>query len=72
MWKNYLVTALRNLRKHRGHSLINILGLAVGMAASLLIFLYVQRELSYDMFHAKADRIHRVLLLDKSMGVGLC
>ncbi|MFA9452632.1 MAG: ABC transporter permease, partial [Candidatus Aminicenantaceae bacterium] len=69
MWKNYLVTAIRNLSKHRGHSLINILGLAVGMAASLLIFLYVQRELSYDMFHAKADRIHRVLLLDKSMGV---
>ncbi len=69
MWKNYLVTALRNLRKHRGHSLINILGLAVGMAASLLIFLYVQRELSYDMFHEKAERIHRVLLLDKSMGV---
>ncbi len=69
MWKNYLVTALRNLGKHRGHSLINVLGLAVGMAASLLIFLYVQRELSYDMFHTKADRIHRVLLLDKSMGV---
>jgi len=69
MWKNYLMTAWRNLRKHRGHSLINILGLAVGMAASLLIFLYVHRELSYDRFHGKADRIHRVLLLDKSMGV---
>lgn len=69
MWKNYLVTALRNLRKHKGHSLINILGLAVGMAASLLIFLYVQRELNYDMFHSNAGRIHRVLLLDKSMGV---
>ena len=69
MWKNYLITAVRNLKKHKGHSLINILGLAIGMAASLLIFLYVQRELSYDRFHAKADRIHRVLLLDKSMGV---
>ncbi len=69
MWKNYLMTAWRNLRKHRGHSLINILGLAVGMAASLLIFLYVHRELSYDRFHGKAGRIHRVLLLDKSMGV---
>jgi putative ABC transport system permease protein len=69
MWKNYLVTAVRNLRKHRVFSFINILGLAVGMAASLLIFLYVQRELSYDMFHENADRVHRVLLLDKSMGV---
>ena len=69
MWKNYLVTTIRNLKKHKGHSLINILGLAIGMAASLLIFLYVQRELSYDRFHTKADRIHRVLLLDKSMGV---
>jgi len=69
MWKNYLISTLRNLRKYKGHSLINILGLAVGMAASLLIFLYVQHELSFDMFHEKAGRIQRVLLLDKSMGV---
>ncbi len=69
MWKNYLITAIRNLRKHKGHTLINILGLAMGMAASLVIFLYVQRELSFDQFHAKADRIQRVLLLDKSLGV---
>ena len=69
MWKNYLITAIRNLKKHKGHSLINIMRLAIGMAVSLLIFLYVQNELSYDMFHSKADRIQRVLLLDKSMGV---
>jgi putative ABC transport system permease protein len=69
MWKNYLLTAIRNLKKYKGHSLINIMGLAIGMAASLLIFLYVHHELSYDMFHSKADRIQRVLLLDKSMGV---
>ncbi|MFC2160104.1 ABC transporter permease [Acidobacteriota bacterium] len=69
MWKNYLITAIRNLKKHKGHSLINIMGLAIGMSASLLIFLYVNNELSYDMFHSKADRIQRVLLLDKSMGV---
>jgi len=69
MWKNYLITAIRNLKKHKGHSLINIMGLAIGMAVSLLIFLYVHNELSYDMFHSKADRIQRVLLLDKSMGV---
>ena len=41
MWKNYLVTAIRNLKKHKGHSLINIMGLAIGMAVSLLIFLQV-------------------------------
>lgn len=69
MWKNYLVTAIRNLRKNKGHTVINILGLAIGMAASLLIFLYVQREMSFDKFHTKAERIHRVLLLDKSLGV---
>ncbi|MGB2907990.1 MAG: ABC transporter permease, partial [Candidatus Aminicenantaceae bacterium] len=69
MWKNYLLTAIRNLKKYKGHSIINILGLAIGMAVSLLIFLYVHNELSYDMFHSKADRIQRVLLLDKSMGV---
>ncbi len=69
MWKNYFITAIRNLKKHKGHSLINIMGLAIGMAVSLLIFLYVNNELSYDMFHSKADRIQRVLLLDKSMGV---
>jgi len=69
MWKNYLVTTIRNLRKFKGHTLINVLGLAVGMAASLLIFLYVHRELSFDQFHSKADRIQRVLLLDKNLGV---
>lgn len=66
---NYLKVILRNLKKHKGYSFINICGLAVGMTASLLIFLYVQKELSYDGFHAKADRIHRALLLDKSLGV---
>jgi putative ABC transport system permease protein len=69
MLKNYLVTAIRNLRKYKGYTLINVMGLAIGMAASLLIFLYVHRELSYDQFHSKADRIQRVLLLDKNLGV---
>jgi putative ABC transport system permease protein len=68
MINNYLKTALRNIKRHKGYSLINIMGLAVGMAASLLIFLYLQRELSYDMFHRNVDRIQRVLLLDKNLG----
>src|SRR5580658_6166820 len=61
MLMNYLKTAFRNLWKRRAFSLINILGLAVGMTASFLIFLYVRFELSYDSFHSKADRIYRLV-----------
>ena len=61
MLLNYLKTAFRNLWKRRAFSLINILGLAVGMTASFLIFLYVRFELSYDSFHSKADRIYRLV-----------
>jgi putative ABC transport system permease protein len=61
MLKNYLTIALRNLWKRRGFSLINILGLTVGLTACFLIFLYVRFECSYDAFHANADRIYRVV-----------
>ncbi len=61
MFKNYLLTAWRNLNKNRGYSLLNILGLAVGMAVFVLIFLYVQYELSFDRWHEHADRIFRVV-----------
>jgi putative ABC transport system permease protein len=60
MIKNYLMVTLRNLRKHKGYSLINITGLAIGMACSILIFLWVRDELSFDRFHANAARIDRV------------
>ena len=60
MLKNYLKIALRNLWKHKVFSFINITGLAVGMTACFLIFLYVHFELSYDSFHSKADRIYRL------------
>ena len=60
MLKNYFTTGLRNLRKHKGYALLNIAGLAVGMAACILMLLYVQDERSYDRFHEKADRIYRV------------
>jgi putative ABC transport system permease protein len=60
MWGNYLKTALRSLSKHKGYSLINILGLAIGMATCLLIILYVNHELSYDSFNEDADRIFRI------------
>ena len=68
MIRNYLTIAWRNLLLHKTFSLINILGLAIGMAACLLIFLYVHDELSYDQFHEKADRIYRVTTLIKTEG----
>ncbi|MCP5102087.1 MAG: ABC transporter permease [bacterium] len=60
MLKSYFKIMLRNLYKNKLFSLINLAGLAVGMAAFLLIFLYVNSELSYDGFHKNADRIYRV------------
>lgn len=61
MLRNYLTIALRALRKHLGYSLINVAGLAVGLAGCILIALFVWDELSYDRFHEKADRIYRVV-----------
>jgi putative ABC transport system permease protein len=61
MFKNYIKVALRNLQRHKGFSFINIAGLAIGIACCLLIFLYVADETSYDKFHDKADRIHRII-----------
>jgi putative ABC transport system permease protein len=60
MIKNYLLIALRNLKKNRAFSFINVTGLAIGMAAGLLIIQYVVFELSYDNFHVKKERIFRV------------
>ena len=60
MIKNYLKVALRNLRKHKGYAFINILGLAAGIAASVLIFLYISNEMSFDRFHEKANRTYRI------------
>jgi putative ABC transport system permease protein len=62
MWKNYLKISWRNLLKNKVFSLINIVGLAIGMAASLLILQYVGHELSYDDFYAHADDTYRVTL----------
>lgn len=57
---NYLKISIRNFRKQRLFSGLNILGLGIGIAAVWLMVLYVADELSYDRFHAKADRIYRV------------
>ncbi|HEY2726389.1 MAG TPA: ABC transporter permease, partial [Parafilimonas sp.] len=61
MFKNYFKIAVRNLWRHKAFSFINILGLAVGMTACFLIFLYVSFETSYDNFNTKADRIYRIV-----------
>jgi putative ABC transport system permease protein len=62
MFKNYFKTAFRNLRKHKLYSAINIFGLTVGLAACLLIGVYINHELSYDKFNANADRIVRATM----------
>ena len=66
MIKNYLKTALRNLFRNKSYAAINITGLAVGIAACLLIFLVIQYESSFDTFHKKKDRIYRVVSEFKS------
>jgi putative ABC transport system permease protein len=60
MLRNYLKTAWRNLLKNKVFSLINILGLAIGLCCFLLISMYVMDELSYDKYNEKADRIYRI------------
>ncbi|WP_337043934.1 FtsX-like permease family protein [Emticicia sp. 17c] len=60
MIRNYLKIAWRNLLKNRTFGAINLFGLVMGLTTCLLIFLYVNDELSFDRFHSKADRIYRI------------
>lgn len=62
MIQNYLKIAVRNLWRHKGYTLINTIGLAVGIACCTLILLYVQDELSFDSHHVRADQIYRVTI----------
>jgi putative ABC transport system permease protein len=62
MFKNYFKIALRNIVKYKIFSVINITGLAVGIACSILILLWIQNELSYDRFHKNATEIYRVII----------
>ncbi len=59
---NYMKISWRNIKRHKGYSFINIAGLAIGMTGSILIFLYVQSELSFEKFHKNADHIYRVIM----------
>lgn len=65
MIKNYLKIAIRNLLAHKTFSLINILGLSLGIACTIIIFLFVKYELTYDSYHPDSDRIYRVSRLLK-------
>lgn len=60
MLRNYIKIAIRSLLKFKGYTAINLLGLALGLTAGILILLYVLDEVSFDKFHANLDRIHRV------------
>ncbi len=62
MFGNYLKVAIRNLWKHKAHSLINIAGLTVGMACFILISLWVYEETHYDSFHENSGRLFRLIL----------
>jgi len=62
MLRNYWKVAVRSLLKRKGFTLINILGLAIGMAVCLLILLFIRREVGYDRFEVNGDRIYRMVL----------
>ncbi len=59
MWRNFFNVALRNIGKNRIYSLINISGLAIGLASAILIILFIAKEISFDRFHEHSDRIYR-------------
>ncbi|MDO1447369.1 ABC transporter permease [Rhodocytophaga aerolata] len=69
MLKNYITVALRNLMNQKFYSIIKILGLAVGLASSILIALFIYEDLSYDGFNTKKNRIVRILTIDNAEGV---
>lgn len=60
MLKNYFKTAYRNLLRNKGYSLINILGLSLGIACSLTLFLVIKYELSFDTHHTNVEKIWRI------------
>src|SRR5687767_8636772 len=59
MLRNYFLIAVRNIRKHLGFSVINVFGLALGIAICLLLVTWVSDELSYDRFHRYENRLYR-------------
>ena len=64
MFKNYFTIAWRNIKRHKGYAAINITGLAVGMAACVLLFIVVQYEMSYEKFQPNYNRIYQIVTQD--------
>lgn len=62
MWHNFLTITLRSLRKHKAYSIINIMGLAIGLAAGFMILQYVYHETTYDTFFENKENIYRIQL----------
>ena len=67
MLRNYFKTAFRSLIRNKAFTLINILGLVIGISFSTMLYTYVRHELSYDSFHKKSDRTFRILTINKSI-----
>lgn len=61
MFKNYLIVALRKIKRNKLYASLNILGLSIGLASFFIIYLFIQNELAYDQFHEKKDRIYRII-----------
>ena len=61
MIRNYLITAIRNISRHKAYSSINVLGLSLGLACSFFIVLWVQDEFSFDQFHENGEQVYRVM-----------
>lgn len=74
MWKNYLKITLRNLWRKKLYAIVNILGLATGLICAVLLYLYVQDELSFDHYHQNADNVYRIesdlQIPDKVINIG--
>lgn len=64
MFRNYFKIAFRALNRNRTFTLVNVLGLVIGISFSCMLYIYVSNELSYDKFHTKSDRIYRIITLD--------
>jgi len=60
MTGNFLKLAIRIFYKYRSYTLVNVFALAIGLASSIIIFLYVENEYSYDRFHQHANEIYRI------------
>jgi putative ABC transport system permease protein len=69
MLRHFLITGLRNFWRNKSSTILNILGLAIGMATTLLILEYVFNELSYDRFHENKDEIYRVIVKEEKDGI---